>query len=173
MLKSSLTALVIAGFAFSGICGLSAAAHASITWDWTWMGANSTGSGTLTTSELQSHGYLVGTITGSFDVIINNMQNNETITDLVALNSPKFSNDNLLLSGSPQLDLNGLAFSTATDAFDLDFVNSEYGVVDEASFGDTGTFQATMAVPEPASGTVFVAALVGLSLLRRRKHPSA
>ena len=158
--------------------GSSAMAQGTLTWNWTWSGTYS-GSGTLITADAISSygsdtGYLITGITGTF--------NGQTITSLDAVESFRDDGDNLVSDSSPQLDTEGIVFSTTAETFNIFCHGSLYYIQSLANDDlydyeispfdyDTGTFTATLtAVPEPS--TLALAVLGGLSgfgFLRRRK----
>lgn len=157
MNTKKICAQIAAVIAVTAMIGFTVPAQASgLTWNWSWSDpANNTGSGTLTTNALSNGSYLITGMSGIWD--------GNSIGGLLptgtCCSSP--ANDNLLLAGSPQLDLGGLAFSVGGNDINLYYDSGSY-----ANFNvDVGTFSATRAsASEPGSLALFSAAL-GLLLL--------
>ena len=147
--------------------------HAGLlTWDWSWSG-NDNGNGMLTTNPLSGGSYLITSMSGTWD--------GNAITGLLPLNtccgSP--ANDNLLLAGSPQLDLGGLGFSIPGDEINLYSGDGSYYDLHANGSYFSGTFSANQtSTPEPGSLALFGAALgilaltTGVTMRRRRKAAS-
>lgn len=167
MNRSLWSVSVVAGLLLGELCAFGPAAQAEpLTWDWSWTGAN-TGGGTLTTDPESRRLYKVTAITGTWD--------GHTITGL-APNESVGGNDNLLLAGSPQLNVFGTAFNIPGDGINL-YYNGAVGGYNsfdaDTETSTLGMFTATLApaaVPEPASLSMLGAVLIALGLLHRRKR---
>jgi len=139
---------------------LPTSANAVVVWDWSWSG-NGTGSGSLTTDDLSGGSYLITEMTGTW--------NGEEITTLKPPGG-YFSNDNLLFGGRPQLDGQGLSFSTFGRNVNF-FYGATYFRADGSGPSKVGTFTATIApIPEPETYALMLAglALVGAAARRRK-----
>jgi len=174
--------------ALTSMLALGGVANAqSVTWNWSFTdsvsGGADSGSGTFTTAALSGASYQVTAVDGTWD--------SATITGLIAAGGYA-GNDNLLLSGTPQLDLPGISFAVDGPIQEVNVayiapgdgaVSTGYVVaapnlaggcvntncVPASSFG---TFTATQA-PEidPTSAASGLALLVGgLLVLRGRKQ---
>jgi hypothetical protein len=143
-------------------------------WDWSYTGNQWAGSGQLTTDSglttttgiFGFTGYRILDITGTF--------NSLPITGLLPpLNF--LSNDNLLSLTTPQLSVNGLAFTNSDNLYNISYsgsLNNYTATSANPFFSDNGrgTFIATPEVPEPASAMLIVPALlVSALLIRHRK----
>ena len=176
MLKTSLALLATA-------LGLAATAHADLTWDWSFtstvsgLGKPVSGSGTLTTAPLSGGGYVITSITGTYDGFAIS-----GLDPAVALVSPP---DNTLYApganGTPdnfQLSLNGLSFDFGStpevaNIFDPYLINPPLGFYIEFDSLDNvngGSFTA-VAAPEPSQiiSMLSIAGLGGIGLLLRRR----
>lgn len=163
----------------ASVIGVTAAAHASVTWDWSWSGADFSGSGTLTTGPLSSGSYPITGISGTF--------NGQTIT---ALDGSYQAPDNTLYvpgnngeGDDNVLSYEGVAFDTSDhqiDIYDNIGNNGQYLVESTYSNGnageDAGAFSATEVgpVPEPVNvalagfGLILVVGNAGRHFLSRR-----
>ncbi len=150
-----------------GLCGLfvstSLVQADVLSWDWSYHSLGNvivySGSGTLTTTSSGSD-YQVTSITGTW--------NGDNITGLSNLGA----SDNLLtaLAPQPQLDDDGLSFTTSTTgSFNIYHIGEVYMAWNGAppSVDGGGTFTATI-VPEPATNA-FLALLIAMVALGARQ----
>ena len=168
LIKSTLAALVVGG--------LTAAARADLTWDWSFTGTTIdygslvSGGGTLTTDPLSGGGYSITSISGTF------AGNTITSLDYVfgdpdnTLWTPGYNgqgDDSLLSYG-------GLSFDDNTgDAVNIYDNSGTYQAIDfYESYSNFGTFTATevTAAPEPSQviSLLSLAGMGGAGLLVRR-----
>ena len=170
LIKSTLAALVVGG--------LTAAARADLTWDWSYTGTESlfgplvSGGGTLTTDPLSGGGYSITSISGTFA--------GNTITSLSTYGGA----DNTLWTPGNNaegddflLSFAGMAFDDNTgDAVNIDDYYSSYNANDYyGNYGNIGNFTATevTAAPEP-SQVISLLSLAGMGgagrLVRRFRN---
>lgn len=154
-------------------------ASASIVWNWHYSGAGVRAGGTFTTTEKPNAGggYLITAITGT--------RNGHAITALQAPGSSipgnePFLVDDLVFPGpGPQLTSGGFGFSTAdgsySNPFYADFL-SPPGYLEFFSTPPThteppiGFSAAPVAVPEPATAVLVLAAGLSLCGIRQRRR---
>jgi hypothetical protein len=173
--------------ALTSILALGGVANAqSVNWNWSFTdGGADSGSGTFTTASLSGTSYEVTAVNGTWD--------SATIAGLIAAGGYA-GNDNLLLSGTTQLDLPGISFAVdgPVHQVNLAYITPGEGavstgyVVAATNLGggcvntncvptsSFGTFTATQA-PEidPTSAASGLTLLVGgLLVLRGRKQQS-
>jgi hypothetical protein len=159
---------------FAGIA-LTATAHASTLWNWSYTGSGITSSGTFTTVSAPNAngGYLITGITGT--------RNGKAITRLqppgtsIPGNEP-YKVDDLVFQGSgPQLTSHGFGFATAdgnySNPFYADFLPTP-SYLEFFSMPGVGhtelpiAFSATVSTPEPATYVMVFGALIAMSGLR-------
>ena len=156
---------VVMSFMVAGV----GSAQASLLWDWSYSGGGHTGSGTLTTGDLSGGDYSITAVDGTWDA--------SPITGIAPASSCCIAgfNDNLLLSGSPQLDSMGFAFDISGDVINIFyFAGFAYSVDDpNTTLAENGSFSATIitpSVPEPASFALLGTALLGFGAVWRRRE---
>jgi hypothetical protein len=150
---------------------LATAYASSVQWDWTFSDGTVSASGMLATNNLSGGSYLITAIDGTWGV-------GDPIRQLDAVNT--FSgtqlNDNLLVNGTPQLDLEGFAFTlfNGTDVNIFFTAGSYYveTVVGNTTTTTTATFSATP-VPLPATLPLLLSALAGACFLGKRRSAIA
>jgi hypothetical protein len=141
--------------ALTSLLALSGVANAqSETWNWSFTdtvsGGTDSGSGTLTTAALSGASYQVTALNGTWD--------SATITGLIAAGGYA-GNDNLLLSGTTQLDLPGISFAVAgpIQQVNLAYITPGYGAVSTgyvvAATNLAGGCENTNCVPTSSFGT--------------------
>ncbi len=178
MKKATLFGLCAAAM-LAGLSGPVSAAEYSFSLD----GSGYTASGTITTNSTSSTnpfpcptcatgpGYDITNITGTI--------NGQAITGAVAVNGFD-GNDNLAFLTAPYVDYNGVAFTTATDTYNV-FAGLTYGhpgnyIVDSKQFAPLYGLPVTLtastpAVPEPSTWAMMLAgfAMAGLALRWRQR----
>ena len=136
-------------------------------------GANTFGSGQFFTNDLSSP-FLITNVTGSETY----QGVTEAIIGVGAVGSYA-NNDNLLfVPGAPgSLTLGGITFTTATDTFNIGFVNPFYAIVQQST-DPAGTFPpgvalanfSVTAVPEPATWAMLLLGFAGLGFALRHSR---
>ena len=138
-------------------------------------GGNTFGSGQFLTDDVNSP-FLITSVTGSETY----QGVTEAITGVGAVNSYA-SNDNILsFPAAPGfVTFSGITFTTATDAFNIGFLNPIYGIVQQST--DPGGFFgpppgvaltdfSVSAVPEPSTWAMMLLGFAGLGFAFRRSR---
>jgi hypothetical protein len=168
LIKSALVALVLGG--------LTAAARADLTWDWSFTGTTAlfgslvSGGGTLTTDPLSGGGYSITSISGTFagNTITSLDSTFADADNILWTPGNNGAGDDLLLSGA------GLSFDDNTgDAVNIyDYYGDYFAGDSYGNYGNIGTFTATevTAAPEPSQviSLLSLAGMGGAGLLVRR-----
>jgi hypothetical protein len=157
---------LIAAFA---LLALTAAAHGGpLTWDFSYSGAQGSGSGIIHTTDV------AGSDGGFAALDIGGTRNGETILGL----SWYAGADNELFADTRFVDFAGLSFYTASGDWNL-FSNSDHyelwSHVDAVGYAQNGvpiTFNSAGPVPEPPSLALFGAGVAMIGLTRRRRTQS-